>query len=377
MEPDDVSQIEIAPAQAPAAQTPAASAPEPAAQASPGASGVASATPETTPALGSGTPAAAGGAPAGGPRSFRDIARGFGLDFSHHQDDDAAVRELVARYSQASQQAQQYQYQLAARQQAAQAQAQQQAAAQQAQTQKKHWDPPEYKREWRNLLENDPITGDLRVKSGHDPSILNKTLAYDQYVREFASNLTTNPADTLRPFIAEEARKIAQEVVRGSLGGYQEQVRADQIIQQHSAWLHQKGPDGRPVMNPATGKPALTAEGQLYLHYVHQAEQQLGVRDAARQDEYARAMVQRDVLARHYQGQQQPAAGQAPAAAAAPQAGSPAARAAALRRPNAGGSLQPNTPNGRPPQNRKATLKDRLKAAFAEQGITDANIATN
>jgi hypothetical protein len=280
----------------------------------------------------------------------------YGLDLRGMPDDAAALQHLIGRASKA-QQAEQYANRYM--QHAAQFE-QWMGQQQQAQQQKpaSWWSPPEYNPAWRGLVSRDPDSGEYKLSPGAPPEILPKLLAYEQYRRDFADKLTSDPVTTLKPFVEDVARQIAQAQVQQHLGSYQDQVYADNYVQQNSGWLHQRDAQNNVVVDPFTRQPLLSAAGQRFKGYVEQL-QSYGVTNLKVQEQQARAMVERDLamaqLAQYQQGGQNQAIKHQ------------FLQNNNLRQPNQSGAIAPGAP-----ANQGLSLGERLSRNFKNAGIDDS-----
>lgn len=232
---------------------------------------------------------------------------------SQFQDDQTLLSHLVSAYQQAQnanrlapygemylQHADKFQSWLKQEQEREQAaQAQQQS----------WWKAPEYNPAWINMVEKDE-QGNLRAKPGYPPDIPQKLLTALDHQKTFLNDFSFNPIEKLKPGIMEIAKQVAQEMVQQHLGGYQEEVFANNFVQQNSAWLHQRDQAGNVLFDQRTGKPALTAEGQRFARYANQA-QQMGISNVEAQRDYAFGMTQRDIALAQLQAGGNAANGQA------------------------------------------------------------------
>jgi hypothetical protein len=318
--------------------------------------------PQPTEGGGAGQPPAA---PADSYRSIREAAyQMYGLDLRQMSSDEAALRHLVGQAAQA-QQSQQYatRYLQHAGQFEQWLTSQQQAAAQQQKP--SWWSPPEYNPAWRGLVQRDPDTGQMTLSPGAPPDILPKLLAYDQYRRDFADRLTSDPVNTLRPFVEDVAREIAGGLVQQSMGSYQEQLFADNYVAQNSGWLHQRDQQGNPVLDPFSRQPMLSPAGQRFRGYVEQL-QGAGVTNIRIQEQQARAMVERDLaMAQLAQLQGNAQNGQIK---------NQFLQQNNTRQPNQSGSLA-GAPGQPPAAGQGLSLQQRLTQRFREAGVTDADFA--
>lgn len=311
----------------------------------------------------------AGGGQAGQPgaqgwSSIREAAyQLYGVDMRSLPTDEAALRHLLAQAGQAAQ-ARQY-----ADRYLQHAQAFEQYLSEQQQRQQPQkpafWNPPEFNPAWRGLVTKDPDTGDLRLAAGAPPDILPKMLAYDQYRRDFADRLLSDPVTTLKPFVEDVARDIAQGMIGQTMGSYQDQVWTDNFINQNSSWLHARDERGQVVMDPYSRKPLLSPVGERFRSYVEQLHRS-GISDIRLQEQQARALVERDIaLAQLSQFQ----AGQANQ-----QQKHNFLAQNAVRNPNQSGVLVP-APGQPPPAGQGLSLAERMTQRFREAGITDADFA--
>lgn len=351
--------------------------PGPAAASSPqaGATGAA-----TTPAVAA---TAAGGGPPASPQaqSFRDILAGVGPSgqqlAQQYQDDRALAQYLLAERERAQQlqpyapYAQQYAQHAAEFQQFL---AQRQADAQRARDQQQnkpwwapHWQAPEYDPNWESMVRTDEH-GNVVPGPGAPPDVAAKYLNALQFRQQQAKKFLDNPYTFLEPGIKTLAQQVAEQAVQQHLGGYRDQVFAQNFTQQNAGWLYQQTQDGRVATDPF-GQPLLSPQGQQFAGYVRHASERMGLQDVRAQQEFALAMVQRDWYAAQVQ-QQQAASGQA-----RQQANQQFLQnnAGANNIPPAGGSVPRGAPAGvdQGSQNRSQTIGQRLRAAFAAEGVTD------
>lgn len=330
--------------------------------------------------LGGETSPQAAGAQTGQAQDYlgvRDALAAYGVDLrTQFNDDHAALQHLALAYRQASQGNELAQYGRQYLQHAGDFQAylaqRQQQAVQQKQGQQEWFKAPEYDQRWQHQITRDPATGEMRPAPGAPPDVVQKYVAWANHQQDFQTRMARDPIGTLKPGLEQLVQETAQRLIEQQLGGYQERTQAQGFVQQHSGWLHARDQQGNVVLDPRTGRPALSDLGQRFAGYVHEAEQ-FGLRDVASQQKYAMGLVQRDYLAAQAggaQAQAQPQANPAQLAADANQATRDAFLAnAAAHRPNVSGSVSPTAPNGQQPsQNTALSLKDRLAQRFTENG---------
>jgi len=329
--------------------------------------------PVTAPAAPAASQAAPVTAPAQAPsqaaqdyQSVRDALANYGYDVrGQFQDDHAALQHLASLARQAQEQQSLLPYAQQYMQHAAQFQqylAERQRAAQAAQAaQQSWWTAPEYDPSWQQKLMRDPQTGEIRALPGHDPSIVQKYLAWVDHQRGFLDRFARDPIGSIRPGIEQVVQAIVQQQVQQSLGQYQEQSLASQFLAQNADWLYERGANGAPVRDARTGRPALSSLGQQFARYVYEAEQ-MGLMDTASQQRYALGLLQRDyLLATAQQGapaQQPPAGG----TAAPPRF----AQAAAAPAGPANGGYKP--PSGASPRGLMEEMMRQFQAAGIQPG---------
>lgn len=192
--------------------------------------------------------------------------------------DAADESDALARIQRERQEAAQWQqyanYYAAQAAQAAQAQRQQQQPVPQAAEQKpwhhKHWNPPEFKKEWLTQWVERDADGNVGLRADTPPDVRQKLADYQAYKQSFRDNFEQNPVEwmynALREKLVEDVRSGSQE----TLGSYQEQQQATQLFQQIAPWACVQG-QGGPVFNQLPdGRqvPVLTEEGQRYANYL-------------------------------------------------------------------------------------------------------------
>lgn len=233
---------------------------------------------------------------------------------------------------------------------------QQEQQRQQAQAQQQAWwKAPEFKPEWRDAVEQDPQTGQWRVKDGYPPDTVQRLREALLHQRQFLDRFAFDPIGSIKPGIEEVVREEAQKIVQQHLGGYQDKVFSDSWVANNREWLFQQGPNG-PVLSPS---------GQQFGAYVQQLEQ-AGIRDVRMQQQLALGMLQRDAAVARLQ-QLLPAQQQQ-------QANQNLIQGAAQNRPQPSGSVNSLTAPGAaeaPSQNAGLGLADRLRRDFAAAGLSD------
>jgi hypothetical protein len=222
------------------------------------------------------------------------------------QSDEAALQHLVLAQRQAQQAQQMAPYAQMYLQHASAfqefLQQKQEAERQQALKQKQGWwKAPEYDPAWVQAIERDPQTQQLRVKPGYAPDVLAKLQAARDHSTQFLDKFAFNPIEAIKPGLEDVAREVARQVVQESLGGYQEQRTAETFLERNAGWMHAKDEQGRTVVHPQTGQPALSAWGHRFAAHVNDASQR-GIHESQAQADYAMRMVELD----YYRLQAQP-----------------------------------------------------------------------
>ncbi len=213
----------------------------------------------------------------------------------------------------------------------------------------KYWQPPEYDQSWNLLLNKDE-----RGNVIGPPHLVQKYQEYsafrDQQVRKFFDN----PFEFFQPAIQDQARQIAEEVVRQHLGQYQDTSYANDYVRQNP-WLYQTDAQGQVMYTiepDANGRqsyqPVLSPAGRRFRQYAQELHAQ-GITDVKIQQQIAERLTRADMA---LAGQAMPKPGAQPATPSAP--ATPAANGAPAA-------------NGVAPA---ASVPDQLKNNFLQQQAT-------
>lgn len=203
---------------------------------------------------------------------FSDWLANKNIRFDETLDDATALERLAEGYTQAEQLRQQllqqqqaaayYQHQLnLQRQQVQQPQVQQPA---QTKAERPKWQPPEFDTRWEALLKRDEA-GNIVAVPGAAPDLPQKYMAYKQWQAEQEQNFYKNPADfvwqagDLEDRISERVNAIVEERIQQ----VQNKQAADAIWAQNAGWITEKDKEGNMLVNPQTGLPIISPEGQL------------------------------------------------------------------------------------------------------------------
>lgn len=298
--------------------------------------------------------------------NLREFAASNGLvGLKDAPSDEEAARQLVA-YLQNTQRAQQqrdfqlYQYQ----QQLQQLHAQREAVSQTPPPAKPKWEAPEYDPAWLSLVRKD-AEGNLVAVPGAQPDLPQKLQAYAEWQRQQEQQFYRNPAEFILPQIQDNVRDMIRAELEGGLAQRQSEAFVRNVVAQNADWIYAKDPTGQPEIDPTTGGPRMTAEGQRYFQYAQQAVQ-LGIADPVQQDAYARRLLRADLIDLQYQT----AATQQSATTTNDALKRQALKAGATRTPNRGGSIpRPSSPR-QTPQNEKLSFAERMRRDFVANGIS-------
>ncbi len=242
----------------------------------------------------------------------RDALKGYGLDLGKQfTDDHSALQHLALAYQRLQQSqgllpyAEQYQRHAGEFQEYLRARAEAQRQQQQGQK-PSWWQAPEYDPNWVNKLTRDPVTGELRVLPGNDPSILQKFSQALDHRTSFLDKFAFDPIGSIKPGLEETVREIAQQMIQEQMGSFQDRNFANSWVQQNAAWLHARDQQGNVLRDPGTGAPQLSQVGQRFATYV-QALDGAGLKNVQLQQALAQRLVEGDLarlgLSQQTQGQ--------------------------------------------------------------------------
>lgn len=241
---------------------------------------------------------------------------------------------------------------------------------------KQWWKPPEYDPTWESKIVRDPVTNELRPAPGAPPDVVQRYLRFKEHERSFMTKFATDPIGAIKPGIEQLVAEQAQKIVQQEVARVQQQMQAQQLVEQNASWLFAFDTEGRRLTD-GNGQPRLSAWGQRYAAYA-QAAVQMGITDLARQHEYAAGMVRAEAAQQlltqqqaGQQGQQQAAALQQPATPAGGRRETPPNQVAALRGNRGTGASTDEQPLGG--QNGKS-LRERMHAEFRRAGIKDGEM---
>jgi hypothetical protein len=201
------------------------------------------------------------------------------------------------------------------------------------------WQAPPFKREWLQMVEVDPETGQMRSKAGYDPALVDKVQAYSEWRDKFLQE----PESMIGPLVEQRAQAIIDQ----KLAGFQEQRTAEGLVAREATWMFQGGQVGGP----------LTAAGQVYAREADSLWRG-GLRDVRSLHAAAVSMVQNAFLRQEMVKRQ---AGGSPATPAQ-EAQAPVSVAQALGRPGPATQSQPVASGlNRPAMSMRELMMARLK----------------
>jgi hypothetical protein len=166
----------------------------------------------------------------------------------------------------------------------------QQAAPQQAPQQSAEeqgwWNPPKVRDAFRQYLVKDE--NGREVIAPDAPLDARHALAeYQAYRADFAKKFLENPEETLAPMVAKVAEQRAQELIQQQLARRDEEQFVAQVETENADWLRDE-------------KGNVSREAVLAQKYVEDAKR-YGIQGAKPRWEFAKAMVERELLLNFYQ----------------------------------------------------------------------------
>jgi hypothetical protein len=148
------------------------------------------------------------------------------------------------------------------------------------------WNPPKIRDAFKQYLVKDE--NGREVISSDAPLDARHALAeYQAYRAEFAKKFLENPEETLGPMVAKVAEQRAQELIHQQLARRDEEQFVAQVENENADWLRDE-------------KGNVSREAVLAQKYVEDAKRH-GIQGAKPRWEYAKAMVERELLLNFYQ----------------------------------------------------------------------------
>lgn len=142
------------------------------------------------------------------------------------------------------------------------------------------WSPPQFDANWmERYREPDPTsTGQFRWKENTPAEVMANTQSYQQYIQDWADNLTSRPQEVLPPIIEQVVVPLFEKMYeerrnQETSGSFIEGLR------ESNDWLYERDPR----TNEATNK--LSAEGQQAMEWASEA-QEMGISDTRQQWQY-------------------------------------------------------------------------------------------
>lgn len=224
------------------------------------------------------------------------------------------------------------------------------------------WNPPAVRDAYKQYLVKDE--NGREVISPDAPLEAKYALSeYQSYRAEFARKFLENPEQTLGPMVAKVAEQRAQDLLSKTLARRDEESFVSRIESENKDWLiDQSGNASR--------------EALLAQKYVEDAKR-AGIQGAEPRWEYARSMVERELLLAYYQQattsqiqpQAMPAPQQQPQGDAQAKQNMEYLRQQAMRTP---ARSSPGTADPRVPQP-KMSFGEKLQMQLAQQGLLTNN----
>ncbi len=163
----------------------------------------------------------------------------------------------------------------------------QQQTAQATEEVKKFWAPPEVKDSYRRYLVKDENGRDA-ISEDAPLDARQALIEHMNYRADFAQKFLDNPEQTLGPMIQQMAQEQAQQIVQSTFETRENEAFVEQIEKENADWL----------IDSQTGQ--VTPEGFLVHKYIEEAREQ-GINGPRPRWNYARAMTERDLLARRFE----------------------------------------------------------------------------
>jgi hypothetical protein len=163
------------------------------------------------------------------------------------------------------------------------------------------WKPPAYDPSWEAHARQDPETGQYVPRTQFDSPAaaqnLNKFHAEQarlgrEIVLDFP-NLVRQATSAQMQEMRADFEKQTSDAIGKALGQYRSEQQSSQYFRQHEADLFQVDEQGRKMIDPRTGREALSPKGQAFQGHVAQGRQ-WGISDDAQLIQFAEAQVSRD-----------------------------------------------------------------------------------
>jgi hypothetical protein len=213
------------------------------------------------------------------------------------------------------------------------------------------WNPPKIRDAYRQYLVKDENGREIIAPEA--PLDARHALAeYQAYRAEFAKKFLENPEETLAPMVAKVADQRAQELIQQQLARRDEEHFVSQVEHENADWLRDESGN-------------VSREAVLAQKFVEDAKR-FGIQGARPRWEYAKAMVERELLLNFYQQANQQSAPQQPnPGEAAARQNMEFLRQQAMRTPprSSPGTTDPRVP---PP---KLSFEEKFRSQLAQEGL--------
>lgn len=247
---------------------------------------------------------------------------------------------------------------------------------------RKKWAAPSLPEGWRNDVEIDFATGQVKPKNPNYPNV-----AAMEAARKFVSHrntveerLYTDPLALLEEAglgdrFAALKKEMRDEILR-EIQGRQEQEGNEQFLNnffaERQSEFYAVRKDGSPVVNFLTGQPVLSEKGQLFQQAVAQG-QRYGITDQRKLTEFAWAQVEAAFPARKraksQDGQEEEDEGQSVLKGFVQRGKDAQQRQVSTRLQNRDATVQKAVKNRQEQQNENLSFKQMAKAELKRRGI--------
>jgi hypothetical protein len=257
-----------------------------------------------------GTPAGGGGGSAGGVggiNGLREYAKGFGFPVDQFQSDNdyaAALFRALQQGQAALTDAERYRQNrdVIERTLAGGAPGVGGAAAPVAPEKPKSlWEQkPPFDPRWLQMVEKDPVTGQLRAKQGYDPNVVASIGKYQAWREQFSDELIDKGPAAFGDFFSNQVNQAVQQAMQAT----QRDQAVQSLIHQNESWVYQQNPQGQFVIG-FDGRRIVSPAGQLYMSELNNLER-AGITDPKVSHDLALQLVKGKIaMAQAAQGQAQ------------------------------------------------------------------------
>jgi hypothetical protein len=309
--------------------------------------------------------------------AWREVAQELGFNIPENAEEKTVFRQLMQGYAQGRQAQASLQSVMPHWDEFTEWQkSRQQQPAAAPEAKKPSWKdkPVDYDPNWRNMLQEDPLTGQLVPKPGAPMDVISRLEAAENARRNLAAQITdpTQPFAWLEDPVKELASQMAEETYKRLRAQEREEEFArNTIAAPEMAWLYQRDQTGN-IQADMQGSPLLSDLGRVYRDAAAELHQ-MGVSNEV-QHKFALAKAREAWAMQNMQNPQQPQA--------APQGKQPTRReqkneamhAKHERIPNMAAALPGPAESFSPPPTNKENLTLRDMLATTLKDATDQDI---